>query len=514
MEKYFKHKIKAFTILIISVLISCDTLDTNLTDDNTVLNPNNSDLDLLFNGVMLNYNNLFNGMQFAGSQVTRIDVMRTTTYEANFAPSAFNGAWSAAYSQMLINNKLVLEKLAEVEARGGNVDRYKAVSKILEASAWVMLVDYFNDIPFSEALQGSGNFNPKRDNARDIYNACYQMLNDAINIIDNISPNATPIKNDIYYNNVMVNWKRAANSIKLQMMVNSRLQNNVAATEFNQIVSDNFFINTNNLDFQFRYNNSTDPESRHPIFRLQYQAEAGRYLSGDFINYMIGDPREHYYFYRQRVDGDNFTRIHGSTLPNVGTDFNRMTVHGVFPYGGNANNGVFQVTAPTMGLQGAGLNIFVSNYSTQFLIAEGQLVLNNNPAAARAALSNAITAHMNKVMMLGQGVVTVNPINATGITAYVNNVLNNYDNATDKLEIIMREFYKACWGNGYQAYNNYRRTGKPNNLAVLFNPSDATFTYRMPYPSVYLNNNLNPDNVFRPISDRIWWADPSINLNF
>jgi hypothetical protein len=195
-----------------------------------------------------------------------------------------------------------------------------------------------------------------------------------------------------------------------------------------------------------------------------------------------------------------------------------MTVHGVFPYGGNANSpsvpSSYQSTNPTMGLQGAGINILASNYATQFLIAEGQLTMNSDVTAARSALSNAITAHMNKVRLFGTGIVTENPITAGGITTYVNNVLTEYDSASDKLEIIMREFHKASWGNGIQAYNNFRRTGKPSNLAALpFAPADG-FVYRMPYPSVYISNNLNPDNVAVPISQRIWWSDNSINLNY
>ena len=528
MKNYFRHKFSIITVLLFMVSMnSCDTLELDLVDDPSSLNPENADLVFLFNQVQLSYNGVFNSLQYSGAQVTRIELMRTSGYLANFDPSTFNGAWNVAYRGVLINNKLFLSKVAEAEAGGADFSRYKAISKIIEANTWVMLADYFNDIPFSEALQGSSNFNPKRDNARDIYEAAYQMLNDATNLIDNLSPNAVPVSSDLYFGSDMIKWKRAANSLKLQMIINSRLQSSVAQTRFNQLITDNFFINNNADDLQFNYGTTqVNPDSRHPFFVNQYQAQSSIYLSRDFINMMLGDPREHYYFYRQRQTnftvgseaGDALARTHGSTLPNIGTDFDRMTVHGVFPYGGNANSpsipSSYQSTTPTMGLQGAGINILASNYATQFLIAEGQLTMNSNVTAARSALSNAITAHMNKVRLFGTGIVTENPITAGGITTYVNNVLTEYDSASDKLEIIMREFHKASWGNGIQAYNNFRRTGKPSNLAALpFTPADG-FVYRMPYPSVYISNNLNPDNVALPISQRIWWADNSINLNY
>lgn len=525
MKNYFRRKFNIVTVLLFIVSMnSCDTLEMDLVDDPSSLNPENADLQFLFNQVQLSYNSLYSSLQYSGAQVTRIELMRTSGYLANFDPASFNSAWNIGYRSVLMNNKLLKEKIAESEANGADFSRYKAVTKIIEANTWVMLADYFNDIPFSEALQGSENFNPKRDSARDIYEAAYQMLEEATNLIDNASPNAVPLSTDIYFSNNILNWKRAANSLKIQMVINSRLQSSTAQSRFNQLVSDNFFINTNAGDLQFKYSTTqTNPDSRHPFFVSQYQGQSSIYLSRDFINSMLGDPREHYYFYRQLPTnfnsgveaGDALARTHGSTLPNVGTDYDRMTVHGLFPYGGKFNDGTTGVTNPTMGLQGAGSNILMSNFATQFLIAEGQLTLNSNSSAARIALENAVRAHMNKVQTFATPAPTgPNAMSATSINTYVSNMLADYDAATDKLEVIMREFHKACWGNGIQAYNNFRRTGKPSNLATLpFAPADG-FVYRMPYPSAYISNNLNPDNVPAPISQRIWWADSNVNLNY
>ena len=30
----------------------------------------------------------------------------------------------------------------------------------------------------------------------------------------------------------------------------------------------------------------------------------------------------------------------------------------------------------------------------------------------------------------------------------------------DRLNVIMKEYFIALWGNGIESYNNYRRTGK------------------------------------------------------
>ena len=35
----------------------------------------------------------------------------------------------------------------------------------------------------------------------------------------------------------------------------------------------------------------------------------------------------------------------------------------------------------------------------------------------------------------------------------------------DKLDILIKEYYIAAWGNGLESYNMIRRTGKPENGA-------------------------------------------------
>ena len=75
------------------------------------------------------------------------------------------------------------------------------------------------------------------------------------------------------------------------------------------------------------------------------------------------------------------------------------------------------------------------------------------------------------------------------ITDYVTAVLDRYDAASDKLDVVMKEYYIASFGNGIEAYNLYRRTGKPNNMAPLIDPgaaATASFPRTMPYPNSFV----------------------------
>lgn len=510
--KQIKNILNKLSLLSFILVLSCDTLETELVDDPSTLNQSNAKMEFIFNQVQLSHNALFNNVNFVGSSVTRLEFMNAPSYEIAFSPEDFNGTWNIAYRNVLMNNKLVNQKIDEASDR--NLTNYKAASKILEANTWLILTDHFNEIPFSQALQGGANLDPKRDSGSSIYEACYQMLQQAVTLIDN-NAGSEAIQSDLYYGGNMAKWKRAAHSLMLQLVINSRIPNQALSTQrFNQLLQANSFINANADDFQFQYNNTlTISENRHPIFVSQYLQTASIYVSRDFLQYMAGDPRERYYFYRQRAGEDNRARIHGNALPAVGADYPLMPVHGLYPYGGQFDNNQLVSTTPDVGARGAGINVFLSNFATQFLIAEGQLTLRNDPAAARVALESAVRAHLNKVREFSTIPSGAFAMTATSINNYVSGVMTQYDAASDKLEVIMREFYKASFGNGMLAYNNYRRTGKPTNLATLSTPP-STFAYRMLYPDIYRTSNLNPDNVFVPISSRIWWANQSLNLNF
>ncbi len=92
-----------------------------------------------------------------------------------------------------------------------------------------------------------------------------------------------------------------------------------------------------------------------------------------------------------------------------------------------------------------------------------------------------------------------------------------YDAATtddERLNVIIKEYWLALWGNGIEAYNNLRRTGMPKNLQPNLNPSPGPFLRSMFFPGNYVNRNnnvtqktatnvkvfwdTNPDNLFVP----------------
>jgi len=504
-------------LLIFSVL-SCETVETQLTDDPSNLGGDEASIEFLLNSTQLELADFFETTQFAGAEVTRMENMGVSpVYLNNYSFTSFDGVWLDAYSDFLNDAQLLKQQASDLETEEANGNNILAVAQIMESYVITTLVDYFGDVPYSEALQGSDNFNPKRDAGEDIYAAARALLEDAVVLIN--SEGSVPLPTDLYYGGDMSSWEALANSLLLRLTMQSRLQNSNATAQFNELLNRQL-ISNNNDDFQFDYSTTREPvDSRHPNFGFQYDATAVFYQSMPFMLRMEDDPRFNYYFYEQ--NGEIFGRNHGDSGPPVASELNQITVYGLYPVGGMYNDGSTGPTGPLDGAAGAGASVIMTNFSTQFYLAEGYLMLNGNQGAARTALENGIEASMSKVVNFRSSAIPpdADEPSQADIDAYIDGALARYDGAgtvQQKLDVIMTEFYKSLWGNGIDTYNNYRRTSYPSDVQPSINGNPGVFTNTMWYPAIYVNNNNNPDAQQKnTVGVKTWWAEgTSFNLDF
>jgi len=94
---------------------------------------------------------------------------------------------------------------------------------------------------------------------------------------------------------------------------------------------------------------------------------------------------------------------------------------------------------------------------------------------------------------------------AEDVDAYVAHVLAAYDaaDADGKLDIVMKEYYIALWGNGLEAYNMWRRTGKPNNMMPGLEPNPGTFIRSFFLPADHVNFNANASQ--KTLTAPVFW---------
>ncbi|AHF15487.1 SusD/RagB family nutrient-binding outer membrane lipoprotein [Niabella soli] len=141
----------------------------------------------------------------------------TVTYE--FSSGYNSGRWPGMYD--------VLEDLQTVidgSATDESLKFFNAIARIMKAHAFQKLVDAYNSIPYSEALQGQKKLQPKYDDPAVIYADLAKELDKAIADINaaqaaTVKPVAVKPTQDPMFGGDMNLWKKFANTLKLRIMV-------------------------------------------------------------------------------------------------------------------------------------------------------------------------------------------------------------------------------------------------------------------------------------------------------
>lgn len=549
-------------VFFISTLGACKKLDSGLVNPNGV-DPSQANVDLLLNQAQISFTGVYTGASDYGGQLTRQQQMYGPLYNNAYSPETFDGLWSGAYQGVLvnINTMLPIALTAKKYTQAG-------IGQVLKAYVLGTMVDNFGDIPNSEATLGQENLTPKADGGALVYKNVLELLDSAISNLSKKSSSAPT--NDLFYKGSTTKWTTAAKTLKLKFLMQTRLVDNTVADKIAALIEEGDLIDAESKDFVFRYSiiNNT-PDSRHPHYAANYNnASAGSNSANDYIgNYFMWaiaveksgsgtvtslDPRRRYYFYRQRAsNGDansstcpcttepfpaHYTddmpfclvgagywgRDHGDAS-GTPPDGPLRTTWGAYPAGGEFDASQNTSVDNTRGGKGAGIDpIWVSSF-TYFLEAEAALKLGiTTNGDAKSLLLQGVTASIAKVLAFPATVgVTVPasriPSQAT-IDNYIATVSDLYDAATsddERLNVIIKEYYLAAWGNGIEPYNNYRRTGFPSNLQpVKSTPNPGLFIRSLFYPSVFVNRNVNAPAQKTPgtAANKVFWDNNPDNF--
>lgn len=322
-------------------------------------------------------------------------------------------------------------------------------------------------------------------------------------------------------------------------------------------------------DFTFKWASVTVPDSRHPLYNQYYgpgAGQAGGYIGTYFLNQLyqgrgVQDPRWRYYFYRQvgsivpsnaNFDPRALGCAPGAVPPHyaaVGAVFcvfepgfygrdhgdgsgtppdgPVLTAAGIYPAGGRpdntptANNVYNVATQRGQGADGRGISPIWMHPYTDYLKAE-ILARNGDAAGARSQLVTAINNSIQSVKTFSDGraqSVTTSGWSSTAwnigagtptafnnlVAAYRNATTTAFDAAANKMDEVGREFYVALWGNGYEAYNLYRRTSAPKNMQPTIQVDAGVWFRSMVYPAVHANLNGNVTQKDPTKVNKVFW---------
>ena len=521
---------------------SCETTELDLTQNPNALAPDQADPDFYLNAIQIDFAYLTESFGNTAGALTRIDYMSGRDYANAYSPSNFDGRWSSAY-QTIMND---IKELNVIAGETG-LNRHIAIGQVIEAHILMTLVDFFGDIPYTEAFQGADNLNPIADSGASVYAAAIALLDGAITNFNNDALGNPAL--DMYYDGDWAAWTKAANTLKMKAYMATRLVDGSAVSKFNAIVASGNYISSNADDMQFRWGTlAVQPDSRHPRYRGSYTSTGGgRYMSNSLMDYMRGgfdggyalgagtftaDPRIMFYYHRQTnptpgIDGAPadeevlecglqnapahyagyvfcanpqgwWGRDHGNDN-GIPPDGFLRTLAGVYPSGGKLDDWSYGGQQDGDGNGGNGITPIMLASWTDFMIGEVELVAGNE-AAAKTAMFAGMAKSMDKVTNFypreaGNRFDAVMNFYVGGLAQVVNGfyarISDEWDDASDKMNVLGMQYFVAQYGNGLDAYNFYRRTGYPTTLQPNIEANPGGFIRSFFYPANHANTNSN-----------------------
>jgi len=207
-------------------LISCETTNLDLRTNPNALSADKGNPDFLLSNIQLEFKDVVESFGRTGAELTRIDYMFGRSYINVYTPSNFDARWTKSYTEIMSDiNALV--PLAEESG----LEFHLGMAQFIEAYTIVTLVDYFGDVPYLDANLGADNFNPGLDSGQSVYEASYALIDQAI---ENFTSAQVKPTTDFFYNGDADSWIAAANTLKIKMLMTTRIVDATAASKIKQ----------------------------------------------------------------------------------------------------------------------------------------------------------------------------------------------------------------------------------------------------------------------------------------
>lgn len=437
-----------------------------------------------------------------------------------------DGAWDRLYQGTIYNSNGLINIAARV-----NSPAYAGIAKLQKAYAFAVLTDLWGDVPYSQAALGLDNLGPRFDKQEDIYKgtngvqSIFALVREGLADLDKASATSPSVNDDPVYSGNLTKWKKMGNTLLLKLANTiNRKEPALAAAVIKEVLDKGAaaIITDNADDYQIPFGASTG--NQNPIYYFNYiNRTTDQIVSQRVIDSMAvrNDPRLPYFFTNTppRGLGGNTSGTNTTVTLQPGIPFAPFTPPTPAPpaqttytftgYQNNSGNGVPALLSNRsrpglyqIGTSGEAPIRLITNFQRAFILAEAALT---DPT-----IGNAQTFYQEGIRqsMLKAGVP------AATVTAYFTAnptvvALSTLAADRDKsLNKIITQKWIAWVGNGYEPYNDYRRTGYPRLQVVTPNasPDDVnSIPSRFPYPSSELNANTGSAPAFVKTNVKVWW---------
>ena len=256
---------------------------------------------------------------------------KTNTVSGYGEEQTFN--YSTSYYAGLFDNTYDnLNDYDIIQTRGTatGYPNHAAIARIMKAYNFLLLVDEYGDIPYSQALKGAANVTPAYDKAQDIYKDLLVQLKGAIDDVNAVPTGARSVgTEDVVFGGNMTKWKQFANSLRLRILLRESQVPSIAADVQTQLLAlqgdkEGFIVS----DVVVQPNYAQNAGQQNPLYNRYAYTQAG--VGATERNYQVptqyildqyssnNDPRisQLYTLGARVVNGVNVPQYVGSVLGN------------------------------------------------------------------------------------------------------------------------------------------------------------------------------------------------------
>ncbi|HTJ12668.1 MAG TPA: SusD/RagB family nutrient-binding outer membrane lipoprotein [Dinghuibacter sp.] len=410
----------------------------------------------------------------------------------NTINSSNNNNWDNVYENMA-NYKLI-----QSESTDPSYAYYGGISTIMLAWHFSRIVDMYNNIPFTAALQGGTINYPTYTDGATIYTTCIHWLDSAVALINGAPVTANnPETYDVMFGGTMSNWVLFANTVKLKLLLHLTQWSGGAAliqSELNGMTTADFLPAGTDAGINPGYSNSSNglqnPMWQNVGFNTSNSPYQG-YQLDRACSYAVAfyqgtnDPRDSLFYAVNSADVVK-GRAFGST--NSGAEHNAV-ISAVGP-------GILK--APSM------TAYMIPAFESLFLQAE---------AAQRGYITGATpVALFNSAVSESFRLLGV-PSYATAAAAYTSqtDIRTNLATSSNPIEtIILQKWAANNMFDPLESWDDWRRLGYPSDLPVSVYPGTTAthIPYRILYPlseANYNQANMSAQGTINILTSKIFW---------
>jgi hypothetical protein len=428
----------------------------------------------------------------------------------NYSTNFGQNIWTDLYGNL--GNIVYIEAAAKADS---TLTLFGGISKIMEALHYQMLVDVYNNVPYTQASNKLLLY-PKYDDAQSIYEDIIRKIDTAIGVINSAGPAAIVPDNhsDIMFGGNMTLWKQFANTLKLRILLHQSQMSgrqSYIQTQIQNIIKegDGFLQAGQNAWVNPGYSANNNQQS--PFYAAfgftTFGGTAANYTSFKAQNYAINfytntnDPRIGYFYSPLAGYGTLPYQYVGGPFGTIGlpSPSSASSIGAYIPGSGGTPAG------PRVGL------LRSDSQSCPILTATESLFLQAEAAqrgwiggSPQALYEQAITESYNYLLVTDA---------ANAASTYYSQPINNvgWAASSNPIQAIIVQKWAALNGtNLLEVWTDYRRLHYPSDIPLSNSPNVVSQTppVRLLYPTIeYQTNqaNVKAAGTINQFTSKIFW---------